>query len=97
MRDFVKKAFNVAGIELAFEGSNQEEIGKVVKCNNPNYQLDPGCIVIRVDPNYFRPTEVDLLIGDASKANKILNWKPKYDIDSLVQEMVLSDLKTFST
>lgn len=97
VRDFVKKAFNVAGIELAFEGSNQEEIGKVVKCNNPNYQLDPGCIVIRVDPNYFRPTEVDLLIGDASKAKKILNWKPKYDIDSLVQEMVLSDLKTFST
>ena len=93
VRDFVIKAFQVVGIELGFEGSNQHEIGKVVKCSNPDYQLEVGSTIIRVDPNYYRPTEVDLLIGDASKAFKYLNWKPKYDIDSLIEEMVLSDLK----
>ena len=51
--------------------------------------------MVRVDPRYFRPTEVDLLIGDATKANEKLNWKPKYDLDSLVEEMVLSDVQLF--
>jgi GDPmannose 4,6-dehydratase len=96
VRDFVRKAFNIVGIELTFEGENEHEIAKVKACNNPAYQIEIGTIVVRVDPRYFRPTEVDLLIGDASKANQKLNWKPKYDLDGLVEEMVLSDLELFN-
>ncbi len=95
VRDFVRKAFNIVGIELAFEGENEQEIAKVKSCSNPTYQLEIGKVVVRVDPRYFRPTEVDLLIGDATKANEKLNWKPKYDLDSLVEEMVLSDVQLF--
>jgi GDPmannose 4,6-dehydratase len=95
VRDFVRKAFNIVGIELAFEGENEQEIAKVKSCSNPSYQLEIGKVVVRVDPRYFRPTEVDLLIGDATKANVKLNWKPKYDLDSLVEEMVLSDVELF--
>jgi GDPmannose 4,6-dehydratase len=96
VRDFVRKAFNIVGIELEFEGDNEQEIAKVKACNNPAYQIEIGTIVVRVDPRYFRPTEVDLLVGDATKANEKLNWKPKYDLDSLVEEMVLSDLELFT-
>ncbi len=95
VRDFVRKAFNIVGIELEFEGENQQEIAKVKSCSNPTYQLEIGKVVVRVDPRYFRPTEVDLLIGDATKANEKLNWKPKYDLDRLVEEMVLSDVELF--
>lgn len=95
VRDFVRKAFNIVGVELAFEGENEHEIAKVKSCINPSYQLEIGKAVVRVDPRYFRPTEVDLLIGDATKANEKLNWKPKYDLDSLVEEMVLSDVELF--
>jgi GDPmannose 4,6-dehydratase len=96
VRDFVRKAFDIVGIELAFEGENEYEIAKVKSCSNPSYQLTIGKDVVRVDPRYFRPTEVDLLIGDASKANQKLNWKPKYDLDGMVEEMVLSDLELFN-
>jgi GDPmannose 4,6-dehydratase len=96
VRDFVRKAFNIVGIELTFEGENEQEIAKVKSCSNPSYQLEIGKVVVRVDPRYFRPTEVDLLIGDATKANEKLNWKPKYDLDSLVEEMVLSDVELFN-
>jgi GDPmannose 4,6-dehydratase len=95
VRDFVRKAFNIVGIELAFEGENEQEIAKVKSCSYSSYQLEIGKVVVRVDPRYFRPTEVDLLIGDATKANEKLNWKPKYDLDSLVEEMVLSDVELF--
>jgi GDPmannose 4,6-dehydratase len=95
VRDFVRKAFNIVGIELTFEGENENEIAKVKACNNPAYQLEIGTTVVRVDPRYFRPTEVDLLIGDATKAHQKLGWKPKYDLDSLVEEMVLSDVELF--
>jgi GDPmannose 4,6-dehydratase len=96
VRDFVRKAFNIVGIELAFQGENEQEIATVKSCSNPSYQLEIGKVVVRVDPRYFRPTEVDLLIGDATKANEKLNWKPKYDLDSLVEEMVLSDVELFN-
>jgi GDPmannose 4,6-dehydratase len=95
VRDFVRKAFNIVGIELTFEGENGNEIAKVKACNNPAYQLEIGTTVVRVDPRYFRPTEVDLLIGDAFKAKQKLGWKPKYDLDALVEEMVLSDVELF--
>jgi len=78
VRDFVKLAFNEVGVELVFEGENEQEIGKVIKCTNPNYQVEIGKEVIKIDPRYYRPTEVDLLVGDATNCKQKLNWKPKY-------------------
>lgn len=93
VRDFVRYAFEEVGIELAFEGEQEMEIARVQKCNNPEYQLEIGKVVVKVDPRYYRPTEVDLLIGDPTKANTKLNWMPKYDLPALVKEMVASDLR----
>jgi GDPmannose 4,6-dehydratase len=95
IRDFVRMAFAEVGVELIFEGENENEIAKVAACNNPLYQLEIYTVVVRVDPEYYRPTEVDLLIGDPTKSKTQLGWKPKYDLASLVQEMVASDLKLF--
>jgi GDPmannose 4,6-dehydratase len=92
VREFVKKSFLTLGIEIEFEGKNEKEIAKVVKCN-VQFNLEIGKIVVEVDPKYYRPTEVDLLIGDATKANEKLGWKPKYKLDELINEMVLQDLK----
>ncbi len=93
VRDFVKMAFAEAGIELEFEGENTNEIAKVKSCFNPNYQIELGKTVVKVDPEYFRPTEVDLLIGNPAKANNQLGWMPKYDLPTLVKEMMENDLK----
>lgn len=92
IRDFLKMSFAEVGIELEFEGSEENEIAKVKSCNNPDYQLEIGKIVVRVDPQYYRPTEVDLLIGDPTKAKEKLGWKPQYDLQALVKDMVQSDL-----
>lgn len=93
VRDFVRMAFNEIGVELAFEGENENEVAKVISCNNPLYQLEIGKIVVSVDPDYYRPTEVDLLIGDPTKSKTQLGWKPEYNLQALVKEMVESDLK----
>lgn len=93
VREFVKMAFSEVGITLQFEGEGVNEKGKVVSCSNPSYQLPVGSIVVAVDPEYFRPTEVELLIGDASKAKSILGWQPRYDLPALVKEMVECDLE----
>ncbi|MXS69624.1 GDP-mannose 4,6-dehydratase [Flavobacteriaceae bacterium W22] len=93
VRDFVRMAFNEIGVELSFEGENENEIAKVKACNNPLYQLEIGKTVVSVDPDYYRPTEVDLLIGDPTKAKTQLGWKPQYDLQALVKEMVFSDLQ----
>jgi GDPmannose 4,6-dehydratase len=93
VRDFVKLAFSEVGIELSFTGEGVDEKGAILSCSNPAYQLPIGTIVVAVDPEYFRPTEVDLLIGDASKANTKLGWKPKYDLAGLVKEMMAKDLE----
>lgn len=93
VRDFVRMAFNELGIELEFKGKDIDEIGYVVKCNNPKYQLPEGKEIVNIDPRYFRPTEVELLIGDPSKAKKELGWEPKYDLQALVSDMVKSDIK----
>ncbi len=95
VRDFVRMAFNELGIEIEFSRSNEKEIGVVKKCNNPEFQLQIGKEIVAVDAKYYRPTEVDLLIGDASKANKKLGWTPKYDLKMLIQEMVEADLNIF--
>jgi GDPmannose 4,6-dehydratase len=94
IRDFVKMSFAELGIELAFRGKDQYEEGYIVK-NNSEFILDEGSVVIRVDPKYYRPTEVDLLIGDAAKAKEKLGWTPKYSLEDLVREMVHSDLALF--
>jgi len=93
IRDFVRMAFQEVGIELTFEGKNENEVAKIAACKNPLYQLEIGKIVVRVDPEYYRPTEVDLLIGDPTKSKTKLGWEPQYDLASLVREMVASDLK----
>ena len=93
VRDFVKLAFGEVGIELTFTGEGVDEKGAIAACSNPAYQIPTGTIVVAVDPEYFRPTEVDLLIGDASKANTKLGWKPKYDLAGLVKEMMAKDLE----
>jgi len=93
VRDFVRMAFDYLGIELEFKGEGVNEKGYIKKCNNPEFQLEIGREVVAVDPRYFRPTEVDLLIGDASKAKRELGWVPKYDLKELVDDMMASDLK----
>ena len=94
IRDFVKKSFAELGIELGFRGKNEAEEAYVVK-NSGEYKLDEGQVVVKVDPKYYRPTEVDLLIGDPTKAMTQLGWKPKYDLAALVKEMVASDVSLF--
>ena len=95
VREFVKMAFAEVGIELEFKGEGANERGYVVAANHPDFQVEIGKEVIAVDPKYYRPTEVDLLIGDPTKANTQLGWKPKYSLDQMVQEMVASDLNIF--
>lgn len=91
VRDFVIKSFNYLGIELEFSGENENEIGKVKSCNG-SYKLEIGKTVIKIDPLYYRPTEVDLLIGDYTKAKSILGWEPTHTLDEIVEEMIISDL-----
>jgi len=95
VREFVRLAFLEVGIELEFKGEGENEKGYVAVCNNAMYQLLIGKEVVAVDPKYFRPTEVELLIGDPTKCNEKLSWKPKYDLKSLVNEMVAADLDLF--
>lgn len=95
VRDFVKMAFGEVGIELVFEGEGAEEKGRISKCNNSEYQVAEGTVVIEVDPKYFRPTEVELLIGDPTKSQQKLGWTPTYTLSGLVQDMMQSDLRLF--
>jgi GDPmannose 4,6-dehydratase len=92
IRDFVRMAFAEIGVVLSFEGKNENEIARILESNNPLYNLEIGKVVVRVDPKYYRPTEVDILIGDPSKSKKI-GWEPKYSLATLVKEMIESDLE----
>ncbi|MCF6223951.1 MAG: GDP-mannose 4,6-dehydratase [Flavobacteriaceae bacterium] len=93
VRDFVKMAFAEIGVTLEFKGEGKDEKGFVKTCSNPKYNLEIGNEVVAIDPRYFRPTEVELLIGDATKAKEKLGWVPKYDLQYLVKDMMQSDLK----
>lgn len=93
VRDFVRMSFKEAGIELEFKGSGVNEKAYVKSCDNPKYQIEIGKEILAVDPKYFRPTEVDLLIGDPTKAKTKLGWIPEYDLEGLVKDMMESDLK----
>ncbi|WP_299319613.1 GDP-mannose 4,6-dehydratase [uncultured Maribacter sp.] len=93
VREFVRMAFAEMGIELEFKGEGIEEKGYVKSCSNPDIQVEIGKEILAVDPKYFRPTEVELLIGDATKANTKLGWIPEYDLQGLVKDMMTNDLK----
>ncbi|PMD90714.1 GDP-mannose 4,6-dehydratase [Siphonobacter sp. BAB-5405] len=95
VREFVKLAFAEIGVEVAFEGEGVEEKAYVVSCSHPDFQLEEGQCVVAVDPAYFRPTEVELLIGDPTKSKTKLGWEPKYDLAMLVREMVEKDVEVF--
>jgi GDPmannose 4,6-dehydratase len=95
VREFVRLAFGELGIELAFKGKGDQEKAVVVSCSSPDYQVPIGKEVVSVDSRYYRPTEVDLLIGDPTKAHQKLGWRPKYDLQQLVTEMVQSDVDLF--
>jgi GDPmannose 4,6-dehydratase len=93
VREFVKMAFSEVGIELEFKGHGLNERGYVQSCSHPDFQLEKGKEVLVVDSKYFRPTEVELLIGDATKANTKLGWQPEYDLPALVKDMMENDIK----
>ena len=93
VREFVRMSFKEVGIELEFTGAGVNETATVKTCTNPEFQLEIGKEVLSVDPSYFRPTEVDLLIGDPSKAKNKLGWVPEHDLTFLVKDMMKSDLK----
>jgi GDPmannose 4,6-dehydratase len=93
VRDFVRMSFAEVGIDLEFKGEGILEKAYVVKCNNSEYQIAVGKEVLAIDPKYFRPTEVDLLIGDPSKAKQKLGWECQYDLKDLVKDMMYSDVR----
>jgi len=93
VRDFVRMAFTYLGCEIEFKGKGIDEKGYITSCNNDNYKFLKEKCVVEVDANYFRPSEVDLLIGDPSKAKNKLGWQPEYDLKMLVDDMMESDLK----
>lgn len=99
VREFVTKAFEKIGIIIEFKGKGVKEVGVISEIKENKYNIDStksikkGQIVVRIDPRYFRPTEVDILIGDASKARKLLGWEPKYTFDELIEEMIEKDLQ----
>lgn len=93
VRDFVKMAFAFIGCDIEFRGEGVEEKGYIVGCNISEYQHLMNKCVVEVDPRYFRPSEVELLIGDPTKAKTKLGWEPKYDLKALVDDMMASDIK----
>ncbi|MDX1627562.1 MAG: GDP-mannose 4,6-dehydratase [Fulvivirga sp.] len=92
VRDFVNRAFQELSIELEFKGSGKSEVG-IIKSNNSKYPVKEGKEVISIDPKYYRPTEVELLVGDATKAHNELGWKPEYNLEGLIKDMMASDMK----
>ncbi|MEO6541070.1 MAG: GDP-mannose 4,6-dehydratase [Ferruginibacter sp.] len=92
VREFVRLAFAVVGIEIEFTGADENEKAVVRSCSNADYDVQPGKTVTEVDSRYFRPTEVDILIGNANKAKEQLGWQPTYTLEQLVREMVEYDI-----
>jgi GDPmannose 4,6-dehydratase len=95
VRDFVIMAFKHVGIELEFKGNGVGEVAVVKSCSNSDYQIEVGQVVVKIDPKYFRPTEVDLLLGDSSKAREKLGWQPRYNLSMLVDDMMQADVELF--
>jgi GDPmannose 4,6-dehydratase len=89
-------SFAEVGVEIDFRGKGADEKGYVVSCSDPDYQLREGSEVVAIDTQYYRPTEVDLLIGDPTKAQTKLGWRPRYDLGMLVKEMMAADVEFFT-
>jgi GDPmannose 4,6-dehydratase len=92
VRDFVKMAFAEVGITLEFKGEGENEKGFVQSCSKPEYNIEIGKEVVAVDPHYYRPTEVDLLVGDATKAKEKLGWTPEFTLSDLIKDMMTNDV-----
>ena len=95
VRDFIRMAFSYIGVKIEFRGAGVQEKAYIVSCTNPDYQLAIGKQVVSIEPDYFRPTEVDLLIGDPSKAKAKLGWEPKHNLREMIAEMMKKDIKYF--
>lgn len=95
VREFIRMAFSEVGVEVEFKGEGVDEKGYVKSTARAEGPLQPGQEVVAIDPRYFRPTEVDLLIGDPTKAKKQLGWEPRYTLPDLVKEMVAADVELF--
>ena len=95
VRDFIRMSFREVGVELDFKGEGIDEKATVISSSNADYKFEIGQVVVQIDPAYFRPTEVELLIGDNTKAKTKLGWSPKYTLDMLVKEMMAADLDIF--
>ena len=93
VRNFIVMAFNHVGIEIEFKGTGKNEKGFVKACNDARFTIEIGKEVVNIDPKYFRPTEVDTLVGDSSKAFKKLGWKPEYSLEMLVKDMMENDIR----
>lgn len=93
VRDFVIMSFDEIGVELRFEGQGSDECAYIESCSHPDYQLPLGKKVLSIDPKYYRPTEVDLLIGNPEKARKKLGWQAKHTLNDLIKDMMQSDLQ----
>jgi GDPmannose 4,6-dehydratase len=94
IRDFVSIAFEKINVQIKFAGKGINEVGIVEKNDGP-YPIELGAEVIKIDDRYYRPTEVDLLIGDATKAKQLLGWEPTYTLDALIEEMMVHDIKLY--
>ncbi|MGI9545209.1 MAG: GDP-mannose 4,6-dehydratase, partial [Cyclobacteriaceae bacterium] len=93
IRDLIRMTFEEVGIKIEFKGKGLEEVGIVMAWHKEEYSLPSGTEIVSIDPNYFRPSEVEELVGDATKAREKLGWKPKHDLNALISEMISSDLK----
>lgn len=96
VREFIRLSFAELGIEIEFKGKGEKEKGFVISCSNNAYQLEEGKEVVCIDERYYRPSEVDALLGDATKAREKLGWKPVYDLPALITEMMHADVELFS-
>jgi GDPmannose 4,6-dehydratase len=104
VREFIRKTFAFLGVEVTFTGTEENEVGTIASINaarlaelgiEAGEHLKPGTTILKIDPRYYRPTEVELLIGDPTKSNEKLGWKPKHTLDTLIEDMATSDLRLF--
>ena len=95
VRDFVVMSFGELGIELEFSGKGINEKAIVTNCKNSEFKIPLGKEILSVDPHYFRPAEVDVLVGDPSKSKEKLGWIPEYDLENLIKDMIWSDIELF--
>jgi GDPmannose 4,6-dehydratase len=104
VREFIRQTFAFLGVEVAFEGTEENEVGKIASVDSARLlelgitegeHLRVGTTVLKIDPRYYRPTEVELLIGDPTKSKEKLGWKPSYTLETLIEDMATSDLRLF--